>query len=62
MLKIDLDKENDNLSVALDTKDEEQLVVETVLLLKEIKKQLMFAEGKDVGLAKFYAILETARR
>lgn len=61
MLKISLDKEDESVSVALDTKDEEQLVVETVLLLKEIKKQLMFAEGKEVGLDKFYAILETAK-
>ena len=60
MLKISYDAEKQTKEVVIDIENEEQLVVETVLLLKELKRQLMFSAGKDTGLAMYNALIETA--
>lgn len=49
---------DDKLSININS--EEQLVAETIVLLKEIKQQLMFAYGKKEGKIKFESILEVA--
>ena len=60
MLQINYDAEKQTRDLVIDIESEEQLVVETVLLLKEIKHQLMFNAGKDLGLDMYNSIIETA--
>ena len=60
MLQISYDAEKQTRDLIIDIESEEQLVVETVLLLKEIKHQLMFNAGKDLGLDMYNSIIETA--
>ena len=60
MLQISYDAEKQTRDLVIDIESEEQLVVETVLLLKEIKHQLMFNAGKDLGLDMYNSIIETA--
>jgi hypothetical protein len=46
--------------VRITTDNEDQLYLEAIFLLREIKNQLRFKQGKEAGTNTLYAIIETA--
>ena len=60
MISSSFDMESNTSKVSLNAKNEDQLYLETIYLLKEIKNQLRFKQGKEAGTNTFYAIIETA--
>ena len=60
MLQSNYNFDTDTKKIIIDVENEEQLMVETVLLLKELKTQLMFKQGREEGLNTYNAIIETS--